>query len=142
MFYARARINSLKLEEAKGRGNIHYNRNCKLCGLGEEDLVHFTMECPALEGKRNYEIIDKNILDPRQRMIMLLFKQRKHQEVGKMIKNLWFRRKAILRYKKEEQKRMNNVNNIIGISRSDPGPVGNSYTPITWRSRGLLTTRG
>ena len=73
---------------------------------------------------------------------MLLFKQRKHQEVGKMIKNLWFRRKAILRYKKEEQKRMNNVNNIIGISRSDPGPVGNSHTPIRWRSRGLSATRG
>merc|ERR1711942_644294 len=93
LFYARARTNSLKLEEAKGRGNIHYNRNCKLCSLGEEDLVHFTMECPALEGKRDYNLIDKNILDPEQRMIMLLFKQRKYQEVGKMIKNLWYRRK-------------------------------------------------
>ena len=79
MFLARARTNSLKLEEAKGRGNTHYNKNCKLCGLGEEDLVHFTIECPALEGKRSYEIIDKNILDPRQRMIKLLYRQRNYQ---------------------------------------------------------------
>ena len=86
LFYARARTNSLKLEEAKGRGKPYYNTDCKLCGLGEENLVHFTIECPALEGKRNYELIDRNIMDPKQRMIMLLFKQTKYQEVGKMIK--------------------------------------------------------
>ena len=142
MFLARARTNSLKLEEAKGRGNIHYNKNCKLCGLGEEDLVHFTIECPALEGKRNYEIIDRSILEPRQRMIKLLYRQRNYQEVGNMIKNLWMRRKAILKFKKEEQIRMNNRINIVGISRSNPGPVGSSHTPIRWRSRGLSATRG
>ena len=142
MFLARARTNSLKLEEAKGRGNIHYNKNCKLCGLGEEDLVHFTIECPALEGKINYEIIDRSILEPRQRMIKLLYRQRNYQEVGNMIKNLWMRRKAILKFKKEEQIRMNNRINIVGISRSDPGPVGSSHTPIRWRSRGLSATRG
>ena len=86
MFLARARTNSLKLEEAIGRGNKFYNKKCKLCGQEEEDIVHFTMKCPALEGKRNYGIIDKRIQDPEERMIELLFRQKKHQEVGKMIK--------------------------------------------------------
>ena len=59
-------------------------------------------------------------------MITLLFKQNKYQEVGKLIKDLWNRRKAILKFKEEEQNRMNNNNNdnTIGIARSDPGPVG------------------
>ena len=39
-FYARARINALKLEEHKGRGIEGYNKTCKLCEE-EEDLVHF-----------------------------------------------------------------------------------------------------
>ena len=132
MFLARARINSLKLEEAIGRGKTHYNTNCKMCGLEEENLVHFTMTCPALEGKRNYDLINREILDPEQRMITLLFKQNKYQEVGKLVKDLWDRRKAILKFKEEEQNRLNinNNENIIGIARSDPGPVGNSHTPI------------
>ena len=49
-FLARARTNSLRLEEAKGRGNPYYDRTCKLCKEGEEDLVHFLIECKALEG--------------------------------------------------------------------------------------------
>ena len=142
MFLARARTNSLKLEEAVGRGNMYHDKICKLCSLGEEDLVHFIMECPILEGKRDYSIIDKNIVDPRQRMIVLLFKQRKYQEVGEMIKNLWNRRKAILKYKNEEKKKVDNVKITGSTSRSDPGPVGNSLTPIRWRPRGISATRG
>ena len=142
MFLARARTNSLKLEEAVGRGNIHYNKNCKMCEQGEENLIHFITECPALEGKRSYDLLNRNITDPRQRTIELLFKQKKYQEVGQMIKNLWNRRKAILKFKKEEQLRINNRNNIIGLSRSDPGPVGNSHTPRRRGSGGLSTSRG
>merc|ERR1711867_290641 len=78
MFLARARTNSLKLEEAKGRGKTYYDKNCKLSNQGEEDLVHFTMECPALEGKRNYRIMDDRIQDPRERMIELFFRQKEH----------------------------------------------------------------
>ena len=142
MFLARARTNSLKLEEAMGRGNTYHNKTCKLCNLGEEDLVHFIMECPILEGKRDYGIIDNSIVNPRQRMIELLFKQKKYQEVGGMIKNLWYRRKAILKYKNEGRKRVDNVKITGGTSRSDPGPVGNSLTPIRWRPRGISATRG
>ena len=41
MFFARARLNSLRLEEAMGRGKIFYNKTCKLCKQEEEDLLHF-----------------------------------------------------------------------------------------------------
>merc|ERR1711888_245249 len=41
MFFARARLNSLRLEEAMGRGKKFYNKTCKLCKQEEEDLLHF-----------------------------------------------------------------------------------------------------
>ena len=93
-YYARARTNFLKLEEAIGRGNRHYNKECKLCRQGDEDLVHFVIECKALEGKRDYNLIDRREEDPKQRLIKVLFTQEDHQGVGKMIRGLWFRRKA------------------------------------------------
>ena len=67
----------MKLEEAKGRGNKFYNKECKLCGKEEEDL-HFMIKCTALEGKRNYNLINRNISDPTQRLIEVLFKQDDH----------------------------------------------------------------
>ena len=88
MFLARARINSLKLEEAIGRGKTNYDKSCKLCHQEEEDLVHFTVKCPVLEKLRNYDLIDKRIQDPKDRMIELLFKQNRYQEVGHMLRKL------------------------------------------------------
>ena len=38
-FLAKARTNSLQLEEHLGRGKTNYNTTCKLCGLGEENLI-------------------------------------------------------------------------------------------------------
>merc|ERR1711909_58793 len=61
-FLARARTNSLKLEEAIGRGNKHYNKMCKLCEQEEEDLVHFITKCRALETKRDYGVLDCSIV--------------------------------------------------------------------------------
>ena len=52
IYYARARTNSLKLEEAIGRGNEKYDKTCKLCGEEEENLLHFIIKCPPLENKR------------------------------------------------------------------------------------------
>ena len=52
-YLAKARTNSLQLEEHMGIKQPKYNTNCKLCGLGEENLEHFVVECPELEGKRN-----------------------------------------------------------------------------------------
>ena len=88
MFLARARLNSLRLEEAMGRGNRFHNKTCKLCKQEDEDLLHFMIKCPCLERKRNYEILDKEIQEPRKRLIHCLFKQRKYQETGRMIKEM------------------------------------------------------
>ena len=66
-FYARARMNTLKLEEHKGRGQKEYNMICKLCKEEKEDLVHFISKCKELEGKRNYNLLDKDIEDPEER---------------------------------------------------------------------------
>ena len=44
MFYARARTNTIKLEEHKGRGIKGYNKTCKLCNEETEDLVHFIVK--------------------------------------------------------------------------------------------------
>ena len=63
-----------------------HNTTCKLCRNEDEDLLHFVIECPKLENKRNYEIIDKNITDPEKRLVHCLFKQKKYQETGKMLK--------------------------------------------------------
>jgi len=60
-FLARARINSLKLEEHKGRGNPRYDRTCKLCRKGVEDIVHFLIDCEELEEDRNYHLIDDTL---------------------------------------------------------------------------------
>ena len=106
-------------------------------------MVHFTVECKALESKRDYNLIDRYIEDPRQRMIELLFRQGDYQGVGRMIRTLWFTRKAIIKYKEEEERnRKNRKSTPTGISSSDPGPVRNCQTLIRCRSRGNSATRG
>ena len=120
MFLARARLNSLGLEEAKGRGIRGYNKRCKLCGLEEEDLLHFLMICPNLEKTRKrHKIIDNNIRDPKNRMLELLFTQNEHQKVGSLIRHLWNKRKQIMDYKENEIKQCG-IRKII--QGSDPGP--------------------
>ena len=101
-FYARARINALKLEEQKGRGRENYNKNCKLCGEEDEDLVHFITKCKSLEQKRDHNLLDTDIRDPEERMRILLFRDERRQSIGKMIRNLWELRRQQL---KELEKR-------------------------------------
>merc|ERR1711913_186243 len=70
-FLARARLNALKLEDQIGRGKRGYDRTCKLCKLDEGNIVHFLMDCPALEVVRDYDLM-KSIGDSSQdRMIEL-----------------------------------------------------------------------
>ena len=57
--YARARINTLQLEEHKGRGKESYDTTCKLCGDEEEDIVHFTVKCSKLEQKRDCKLVNR-----------------------------------------------------------------------------------
>ena len=55
-YLAKARTNSLQLEEQIGRGLINYDKTCKLCET-EEDLEHFLIRCPELHTKRDLEIM-------------------------------------------------------------------------------------
>ena len=95
-FLAMARINAIGLEEAKKRGCSFYNATCKLCSYEEEDLVHFAIQCPKLESIRNKELINEDILDPEERLIHILFEQKRYQETGKMLKSMWYKRKYLL----------------------------------------------
>merc|ERR1711874_565357 len=96
IFLARARTNTLKLEDHKGRGLPGYDKTCKLCKEGKEDIVHFIIDCKKLEKSRDYNLIDRNINNSEERMRKLLFRNNKYQEIGTMIKNLWTNRKKIL----------------------------------------------
>ena len=51
------------------------------------------MKCKKLENKRNYNIIDRNIENPEERMRVFLFRNKKHQMVSKMLRDLWELRK-------------------------------------------------
>merc|ERR1712055_1274154 len=121
MFLARAKINSLKLEKAMGRGKKFYNKTCKLCKQGEEDLLHFLIECPCLERKRNYEILDRRIPEPKDRLIQCLFRQKRFQETGKMIKEMWYVRRNMLKYEIDNKKKEKGNDGVTKVMRSDPG---------------------
>ena len=81
------------MEEHKGRGKTYYDSTCKLCQEEIEDIVHFTIKCKILENKRDYNIINKDIENPEERMRILLFRNRNHQAVSKMLRDLWELRK-------------------------------------------------
>ena len=105
-------------------------------------MVHFIVECGALEGKRDYNLLNWFIEDSRERMIELLFRQEDYQGVGKMIKELWFRRKNIIKYReKMEQEGRNNRPTPDELCKSDPGPR-RQQTPLRWRSRRYSADRG
>merc|ERR1711874_799964 len=76
-FLAKARLNSLKLEEQIGRGKKGYDTTCKLCKSAKEDTVHFIMDCSKLEEVRDYDLIKNSDESPQDRMIDLLFKSDK-----------------------------------------------------------------
>ena len=54
-YLAKARTNSLQLEEQLGRGKRDYDKTCKLYGQEEEDLEHFMVKCPRLQCKKYIE---------------------------------------------------------------------------------------
>ena len=143
IYYARARTNSLKLEEAMGRGNEHYDRTCKLCGQEEEDLLHFVLKCSTLENKRNYRLIDSKIEDLEQRLIDVLYRQENRRGVGWMIRAMWMKRKDILKIKEDMYRTSQNDKNknIEKLNRSDPGWVPQGQTPRCNIRRRITHTR-
>ena len=128
-FLAKARLNALKLEEQISRGKIWYDTTCKLCRQNKEDIVHFIMECPALERFRDYDIIERNNKSKEDRMVDLLFFNGNFHEVGIMIKRMWIERRRLLTHIKERSKqslkRFNHKMNPLienGMRHSNPGP--------------------
>ena len=129
-FLAKARLNALKLEEQISRGKDWYDSTCKLCRQTEENIVHFIMDCPALESIRDYDIIDRNEKSSEERMVDLLFFNGRFQEVGLLIKRLWLKRRYILNSIKERNKQSLRRFNLRenspienNLRHSDPGPL-------------------
>merc|ERR1711895_40269 len=95
--FARARMNALQLEKQKGKRYKNYDTTCKLCGEGEKDIIYFTIKCKVLEGKRNDMVINKNIIDPEERMKDFLFRNKDYAEVRKVIRDIWVLRNQRLK---------------------------------------------
>ena len=51
-YLAKARTNSLQLEDHIGQGVPEYDRTYKLCKMKKEGLEHFLIKCPELERKK------------------------------------------------------------------------------------------
>ena len=76
-------------------------------------------------------------------MIELLFKQEDYQGVGKMLKTMWHRRRAIIKYREEAEKvEKNRRSTPVGECRSDPGPIRNCQAHIRNGPRANSVTRG
>ena len=60
----------------------------------EEDLEHFLVRCPELEVKRNRKIMKNELrMTSGERTLHILFKDKQHNEVGRMIRSMWNYRK-------------------------------------------------
>ena len=146
---ARARTNTLKLEEHKGRGIPGYDKTCKLCKKSEENIVHFIIECEKLEKRRNYSLIDSRLENSEEKMIKLLFGNKNHQEIGYMLKKLWEERRNQLENNQERRKktdqdpsRHGNIALLKGKCRSDPGPGKGGCAYPKQKHRNLSVGRG
>ena len=147
-FFAKARLNALKLEDQIGRGKSNYDKTCKLCGRTKEDMIHFIIDCPALEADRNYELIDSRKSNSQEKMIDLLFNTSSPREVGGMIRKMWHRRRRMLAFIKKRKemnlppsgtggvkhKHKDKNNPKLSTLKSDPGPVRKDPVPCLGRS--------
>ena len=106
-------------------------------------MVHFIMKCKSLETKRNYKLIEKDISDPEERMRKLLYRNEKHQEIGRLIKNLWSLRKELIeKLVKEPNKNTSSSGMAVNQDRNPPYrgiDTGQSGNPP---QGGLVTGQG
>merc|ERR1711909_213930 len=72
-------------------------RNIKKLQIIENRVWRYLL---GIEDKRNYDLINKKLRDPEERMRALLFRNENHQEVGRMIKALWDLRDKMLKDRK------------------------------------------
>ena len=95
---AKARTNTLQVEEAIQRRSREHDKTYRLCGAAEEDLKHFMIECPRLEGKRNRRLINKwRNRDKDRQVIDILFKEKDYEKTSQMLRAMWLFRKDLLR---------------------------------------------
>ena len=86
-YLAKARTNSLELEVHLGRGLENYDRTCKLCRIEDEDLEHFLIRCPVLQGKRDPEIMKTETqMTSEQKTAHILFEKKQFMKAARMIK--------------------------------------------------------
>ena len=71
---------------------------CRLCGLEDEDIQNFLVTCPILGQKRDREIMEswRNI-DKQKQTVDILFKEKRYDKTGNMIKRMWRYRKDLQR---------------------------------------------
>ena len=95
---ARARTNTLQVEEYIHRRDRNHNKMCRLCGIEEEDLRHFLISCPRLRSRRNRELMRKwDNEDKDQQLVNILYNEKDYDKVRKMVKAIWNLRKDLLR---------------------------------------------
>ena len=95
---ARARTNTLQVEEVLQRRNREHDKTCRLCGNEEEDLKHFLISCPRLRTKRNRRIMEKwRNIDKDRQVIDILFNEKEYGKVSQMLGAMWLLRKDLLR---------------------------------------------
>ena len=97
-YLAKARTNSLQLEEYYGRRNRNHKKTCKLCNQGKENLEHFLVVCPRLQQKRDPAIMNKWIdQSTKTQTASILFKDKDYYRTGAMIRKMWLYRKDLLK---------------------------------------------
>ena len=95
---ARARTNTLQVEEYVHRRDRNHNRICKLCRLEDEDLKHFMLRCPKLRSKRNNKIMTKWYNEDKdQQLVDILFNEKDYDNIRRMVRVMWILRKDLLR---------------------------------------------
>ena len=89
-------------------------------------MVHFITKCKNLEIKIDYNIIDKSISNLEERMRILLYRNENHQEVGRLVKNLWTLRKELINNLVTEPNKNPSLSRLVteqDINPSLSGPV-------------------
>ena len=95
---ARARTNTLQVEEVIQRRCREHSKICRLCELEEEDLKHFVLRCPRLRSKRDRRVIEKwSNADTDKQLTDILFKEQDYTRLRQMLGAMWQLRKDLLR---------------------------------------------
>ena len=86
-YLAKARTNTLQVEEYFYRRNRNHNKICKLCGLEDEDIQQFLVTCPILELKRDKEILESwRDIDKMKQTVNILFNEKRYDKTASMIR--------------------------------------------------------